>query len=93
MEENTLIVQWVQQSLERRISSYRWALERLVWAVPAGLLLGFVLGRGVGRVAIRLRSRQRDTGAPSAVLVYVFGALVTLVGLVMTLLLVRTIGE
>jgi hypothetical protein len=30
MEENTLIVQWVQQCLERRVSSYRWALERLV---------------------------------------------------------------
>jgi hypothetical protein len=30
MEENTLIVQWVQQCLERRIASYRWALERLV---------------------------------------------------------------
>jgi hypothetical protein len=30
MEENSLIVQWVQQCLERRISSYRWALERLV---------------------------------------------------------------
>ena len=30
MEENTLIVQWVQQCQERRISSYRWALERLV---------------------------------------------------------------
>jgi NhaP-type Na+/H+ or K+/H+ antiporter len=42
-----------------------WTLERLVWAVPAGLLLGFGLGRGVGRVAIRLRSRQQDTGAPS----------------------------
>ena len=25
-----LIVQWVQQCLERRVSSYRWALERLV---------------------------------------------------------------
>ncbi|HEX6669777.1 MAG TPA: cation:proton antiporter, partial [Gemmatimonadales bacterium] len=42
-----------------------WAIERLLWAVPAGLLLGFVLGRGVGRLAIHLRSRQRDTGAPS----------------------------
>ena len=42
-----------------------WALERLVWAVPAGLLLGFGLGRGVGRFAIGLRSRQQDTGAPS----------------------------
>jgi len=34
MEENTCIVQWVQQSLERRISSYRWALERLVIQAP-----------------------------------------------------------
>jgi hypothetical protein len=34
MEENTLIVQWVQQGLERRISSYRWALERLVIQAP-----------------------------------------------------------
>jgi hypothetical protein len=34
MEENTLVVQWVQQCLERRISSYRWALERLVIQAP-----------------------------------------------------------
>lgn len=34
MDENVLIVQWVQQSLERRISSYRWALERLVIQAP-----------------------------------------------------------
>jgi len=34
MEENALIVQWVQQCLERRISSYRWALERLVLQAP-----------------------------------------------------------
>src|SRR5580698_3567140 len=33
-EENTLIVQWVQQCLERRISSYHWALERLVLQAP-----------------------------------------------------------
>ena len=36
MEENSLIVQWVQQCLERRISSYRWALERLVLQAPDG---------------------------------------------------------
>lgn len=42
-----------------------WALHRVVWAVPAGLLLGFALGRAVGRLAIKLRSRQQDTGAPS----------------------------
>ncbi|QPF87074.1 hypothetical protein IC762_12560 [Bradyrhizobium genosp. L] len=37
MEENALIVQWVQQSLERRVSSYRWALERLVIQAPDGM--------------------------------------------------------
>jgi hypothetical protein len=34
MQENTLIVQWVQQCLEQRVSSYRWALERLVLQAP-----------------------------------------------------------
>lgn len=42
-----------------------WALQRLVWAVPAGLVLGYVLARGVGRLAIWLRSRHQDTAAPS----------------------------
>src|ERR1700730_6223482 len=37
MEENTLIVQWVQQCQERRISSYRWPLERLVVQAPDGM--------------------------------------------------------
>ena len=37
MQENVLIVQWVQQCLERRISSYRWALERLVIQAPDGI--------------------------------------------------------
>src|SRR6476646_8419744 len=37
MEENSLIVQWVQQCLERRISSYRWALERMVIQAPDGM--------------------------------------------------------
>jgi hypothetical protein len=34
MEENALIVQWVQQCLRRRVASYRWALERLVIHAP-----------------------------------------------------------
>lgn len=34
MEENVLIVQWVQLCQEQRISSYRWALERLVVQGP-----------------------------------------------------------
>ena len=42
-----------------------WALQRIVWAIPAGLLLGFALGRIVGRGAIALRAHQRDTAAPT----------------------------
>ncbi len=34
MEENTLVVQWVEQCLQRRVASYRWALERLVIQAP-----------------------------------------------------------
>jgi hypothetical protein len=34
MEENALIVQWAQQCLQQRVSSYRWALERLVIQAP-----------------------------------------------------------
>jgi hypothetical protein len=37
MEENTLVVQWVQQCLEQRIASYRWALEHLVIQAPDGM--------------------------------------------------------
>lgn len=42
-----------------------WALHRLAWAVPVALLLGHALGKGVGRLAVWLRSRHRDTSAPS----------------------------
>src|SRR5262249_33290916 len=35
--ENSCIGQGVQQSLERRFSSYRWALERLVIQAPDGI--------------------------------------------------------
>jgi NhaP-type Na+/H+ or K+/H+ antiporter len=42
-----------------------WFLSRVVWAVPAGLLVGFALGWSVGRLAIWLRARHRDTAAPS----------------------------
>ncbi len=40
-----------------------WAMHRLVWAVPVGLLTGYALGKGVSRLAIRLRSRNPDSGA------------------------------
>ena len=42
-----------------------WFFERIVWAIPAGLALGYGLGRLVGALAIRIRSRSRDTAAPT----------------------------
>jgi NhaP-type Na+/H+ or K+/H+ antiporter len=37
-----------------------WVVLRVLWAVPAALLIGFYLGRGVGELAIYLRSRHAD---------------------------------
>ena len=42
-----------------------WAVHRLLWAVPAALVLGYGLGWIAGKLAITLRSRNRDTDAPS----------------------------
>jgi len=42
-----------------------WTAQRLLWAIPAGLTIGYVLGRLVGTAAIRLRTRNRDTAAPT----------------------------
>jgi NhaP-type Na+/H+ or K+/H+ antiporter len=42
-----------------------WFLHRILWAIPAALLLGYFLGKGVGRVAIGLRSRHQDDEAPN----------------------------
>jgi hypothetical protein len=61
MEENTLIVQWVQQSLERRVSSYRWALERLVIQAPDGMAAD--ADRQIGELA-RLTANPPVAAAP-----------------------------
>ncbi len=42
-----------------------WALHRLIWAVPAGLLIGYGLGSGVGYLAIWLRNHYKDSAAPN----------------------------
>jgi NhaP-type Na+/H+ or K+/H+ antiporter len=42
-----------------------WALHYLIWAIPAGLLLGYFLGKGIGRLAIWLRSRHGEAGGAS----------------------------
>ncbi|AYN97159.1 sodium:proton antiporter [Pseudomonas sp. LTJR-52] len=38
-----------------------WVLHRLLWAVPAGLLIGYTLGRLMGRFSIYLRIKHRDS--------------------------------
>jgi NhaP-type Na+/H+ or K+/H+ antiporter len=43
----------------------RWALFDLLWGVCAALVFGYLLGERIGRWAIRIRSRERDTEAPS----------------------------
>lgn len=41
-----------------------WAMHRLVWAIPAGLLLGYFLGKWVGHYAIHLRKRNPNKAVP-----------------------------
>ncbi|MEJ6816142.1 cation:proton antiporter [Pseudomonas sp. LF-5] len=38
-----------------------WVLRNLLWAVPAGLLTGYWMGRGIGRVTLLLRIRNDDS--------------------------------
>lgn len=38
-----------------------WALYRLIWAVPAGLAIGYYLGRLIGRLSIYLRAKHSDS--------------------------------
>jgi NhaP-type Na+/H+ or K+/H+ antiporter len=52
-----------------------WFLSRVVWAVPAGLAIGYLLGTGVGQVAIRIRSRSGHASAPNDFLALAFIAL------------------
>jgi NhaP-type Na+/H+ or K+/H+ antiporter len=40
-------------------------LHRIVWAIPAGLVFGYFLGKGIGWLAIRLRSFHQETEAPN----------------------------
>ena len=38
-----------------------WALRSLLWAVPAGLLTGYAMGRGIGRLTLVLRIKNDDS--------------------------------
>jgi len=46
----------------------QWALQRLLWAVPAALAFGYALGVGAGRIAIAMRTRHRATRSPTDLL-------------------------
>jgi putative membrane protein len=59
--------------------------------VALGMLANFLATIRYGR--IRGAIQRGDVGAPNARMVYAFGALATLIGLVMTILLARALGE
>jgi len=42
-----------------------WALHRLVWAVPAGLVFGFGAGWLLGGLAVKIRHTEENGAAPS----------------------------
>ena len=65
------------------------------WVGAALVALGMIanLLATIRFARIRRAIDRGETGAPDATMVYVFGATATLVGLVMTLLLVRALGE
>jgi hypothetical protein len=61
MQENSLIIQWVQQCLEQRVSSYRWALERLVIQAPDGMAAD--ADRLIGELAAQPPTRRSRPSA------------------------------
>ncbi|MBO1538630.1 cation:proton antiporter [Pseudomonas sp. OA65] len=38
-----------------------WLLSDVLWAVPAGLLVGYWMGRGIGRLTLSMRIRNADS--------------------------------
>ncbi|MHC8305911.1 cation:proton antiporter [Pseudomonas sp. PB3P13] len=38
-----------------------WALQDVLWAVPAGLLTGYIMGRAIGRLTLTLRIKNEDS--------------------------------
>lgn len=53
-----------------------WALLKLLWAVPAGLLCGYWMGRGLGQLTLHLRIKHADsTVSPNDYLTFALIAL------------------
>ncbi|MCL6701826.1 cation:proton antiporter [Pseudomonas sp. T1.Ur] len=38
-----------------------WALRNVLWAVPVGLLIGYWLGRGIGKLTLSMRIKNADS--------------------------------
>ena len=38
-----------------------WTLRNVLWAVPAGLLVGYWMGRGIGKLTLSMRIRNADS--------------------------------
>lgn len=70
MDENALIIQWVEQCLQRRVASYRWALERLVIHTPDGLAASadMLIGKLASQVTIVAAGAARPGARAGAVL-------------------------
>jgi hypothetical protein len=68
MDENALILQWVEQCLARRVSSYRWALERLVIHTPDQLAASadMLIGKMASQITVLAAGAARP-GARSGV--------------------------
>lgn len=43
----------------------KWTLTHMLWAIPVGLAIGFFLGKGIGHLAVFLRSHHGDNRAPT----------------------------
>jgi NhaP-type Na+/H+ or K+/H+ antiporter len=54
----------------------RWALYDVLWAIPAGLLCGYAMGRGLSHFTLRMRVRNEDsTVSPNDYLTFALIAL------------------
>jgi NhaP-type Na+/H+ or K+/H+ antiporter len=52
---------FVQQSGDSSAWLGEWVLKSLLWAVPAGLFIGYWMGHGIGRLTLSMRIRNADS--------------------------------
>lgn len=52
---------FVQQGGDSDAWLGEWVLKSLLWAVPVGLLIGYWMGHGIGRLTLSMRIRNADS--------------------------------